>query len=45
MPTSKSHLKDVKTEVILNEELRRGMDVEEDPKTGQLKLGQRFGQV
>ena len=45
MPSKKSQLKGLKIEDILNEELRREMGVEEDPKTGKLRLGQRFSQI
>jgi len=45
MPSHKSHLRGLKVEDILNEELRREMGVEEDPKTGRLKLSQRFSQI
>jgi hypothetical protein len=41
----KSQLKGLKVEDILNEELRREMGVEEDPKTGKLRLNQRFSQI
>jgi hypothetical protein len=45
MPNRKSYLEGLKVEDILNEELRREMGVEEDPKTHRLKLGQRFSQI
>ena len=45
MPSHKSHLKGLKVEDILNEELRREMGVEDDPKTGRMKLSQRFSQI
>ena len=45
MPSHKSHLKGLKVEDILNEELRREMGLEEDPKTGRMKLSQRFTQI
>jgi hypothetical protein len=41
----KSQLKGLKVEDILNEELRREMGVEEDPRTGKLRLNQRFSQI
>ena len=41
----KSQLKGLKVEDILNEELRREMGVEEDPRTGKLKMNQRFSQI
>ncbi len=45
MPKRKSNLRGLKVEDILNEELRREMGVEEDPKTGRFKLSQRFSQI
>ncbi|MGI0092354.1 MAG: hypothetical protein ACREBS_11660 [Nitrososphaerales archaeon] len=46
MPRSqKSQLQGLKVEDILNEELRREMGVEEDPRTGRLKLSKRFSQI
>ncbi|MHB1868618.1 MAG: hypothetical protein ACYCPP_06690 [Nitrososphaerales archaeon] len=45
MPSRKSHLSGLKVEDILNEELRREMGVKEDPKTGRLRLSQRFSQI
>lgn len=45
MPPRKSNLQGLKVEDILNEELRREMGVEEDPKTGRLTLNQRFSQI
>lgn len=45
MPSRKSQLKGLRVEDILNEELRREMGLEEDPKTGQLRLSQRFTQI
>ena len=41
----KSQLKGLKVEDILNEELRREMGVEEDPRTGKLRINQRFSQI
>jgi vacuolar-type H+-ATPase subunit I/STV1 len=45
MSSRKSYLKGLKVEDILNEELRREMGLEEDPKTGRMKLSQRFTQI
>jgi hypothetical protein len=47
MPVSsrKSQLKGLKVEDILNEELRREMGVVEDPRTGKLRINQRFSQI
>jgi len=41
----KSQLKGLKVEDILNEELRREMGVEEDPRTGKLRMNQQFSQI
>ncbi len=41
----KSQLKGLKVEDVLNEELRREMGVEADPKTGRLRMNQRFSQI
>lgn len=45
MPKKKSRLTGLRVEDVLNEELRREMGVEEDPRTGRLQLSQRFTQI
>lgn len=45
LPKKRSPLAGLKVEDVLNEELRREMGVEEDPKTGRLLLSQRFSQI
>jgi hypothetical protein len=45
MRESKKRLSGIKVEDVLNEELRREMGVEAEPRTGKLKLAQRFSTI
>lgn len=45
MSKKRNRLAGLKVEDILNEELRREMGVEADPRTGRMQLSQRFTQI